>query len=377
MDTRSSPLPRIVLILPGLASDGGIQRHNRMLARELTHYAQLRGMALETLSLHDPEGWHDPALLEQPLVGCAGSKARFAACVAAALLRPYALCVVGHADFGPLALPFQLMRPGAPLVAQTYGVEVWSSRPAMQRRALQAACAVWTISGYTAEQLVVAQGVERARIEVMTIPLDSGFLAGLSAWREAGAVRRRTTLLTVARLSKSEEGKGVDQVIAALPAVRALDPELTYTIVGDGDDRPRLEGLAAAHGVGDVVRFAGRVADAELHAYLAGAELFVMPSRKEGFGIVFVEAMAHGLPVIAGAHGGSPEVVAHGETGLLVRNGDVAGLEEAIVALLNDPERRRRMGAAGRRRAATVYAYERFRSTVTASLDRLLAQRTG
>lgn len=370
---RIQPGRRIVLLLPGLAANGGIQRHNRMLCRELTHYARRSRLRLEVVSLHDPAGWHDADLLARPLTGCAGNKMRFVGHLICALSRPYALCVLGHIDFGGLVRPFQILRPQAPLVAQTYGVEVWRRRSPAQRQALGAARAVWTISNYTAEQLTAVQGVERGRVEVFPIPLDQGFAAGLAAWNVSGAAPRHTHLLTVARLGASEEGKGIDQVIAALPAVRARVPDLTYTIIGEGDDLPRLKALAATHGVLPLVHFAGRVSDADLHAYLHGADLFVMPSRKEGFGIVFVEAMAHGVPVIAGAHAGSPEVVPHGETGLLVRNDDREGLVDAIGRLLADPALRRRMGEAGRRRVATVYAYPQFRARIAQAVDRMLA----
>lgn len=362
------------MLLPGLGAHGGIQRHNRMLCRELSHYAQQRRLDLDVISFLDPDGWHDPSLLARPLSGCGGSKAHFVARLVRALSRPFDLCLVGHIDFVGLLGPFQALRPQAPVVVQTYGIEVWGRRSAAQRRALAAARAVWTISDYTAGQLVALQDVRREQIEVHPIPLDQGFAAGIEAWWAAGAPARRTSLLTVARLSASEGAKGVDQVIAALPAVRARVPEVSYTIIGDGDDVPRLKALAAAHGVAPLVTFAGRVADVDLHAYLHGADLFVMPSRKEGFGIVFVEAMAHGLPVIAGAHAGSPEVVPHGEVGLLVRNEDRPGLAAAITALLSDPALRRRMGEAGRRRVATIYDYRCFRERIGQSLDRLLAR---
>ena len=136
-------------------------------------------------------------------------------------------------------------------------------------------------------------------------------------------------------------------------------------IVGDGDYRPYLQELADEMGVSDQVLFVGEKSDDDLKAYYRNADVFAMPSRQEGFGIVFLEAMAFGKPVIGGNHGGTPEVVIDRETGFLVDYGDVDAVASCIIRLLSDQELCTRMGEAGQRRVEENYTFEHFRMRLT------------
>ena len=160
----------------------------------------------------------------------------------------------------------------------------------------------------------------------------------------------RTVLLTVGRLQKR---KGHDMAIQALPEIRRRVPEVLYVIVGSGDEKQRLEGLATEYGVADCVEFLGEIDDGDLVSIYRQSTLFLLPNRQvgrdiEGFGIVLVEAQACGTPVIAGNSGGTAETIVPGETGLLVDANGAEDLAAAVLALLDDPARRERMGRAGR-----------------------------
>ena len=157
----------------------------------------------------------------------------------------------------------------------------------------------------------------------------------------------RRIILTVGRLSAAERYKGHDRLIAALPGILARVPDAAYLIVGSGDDRPRLERLAREAGVADRVVFAGHVPDEELPDYFALAHVFAMPSTGEGFGIVFLEAAASGLPVIGGNRDGSVDALAEGRIGRLVDPESREEIEAAVVEALErrQPARRCR-GAA-------------------------------
>ncbi len=156
-------------------------------------------------------------------------------------------------------------------------------------------------------------------------------------------------LLTVARLVPS---KGIATVLQVLPVLLNEFPGLRYQIVGDGPDRSHLEGLARSMGVHTQVEFRGAMTGIQLDSTLPdlyrNAHIFVMPARDEGFGIVYLEASASGLPVVAGRSGGSAEAVRDGETGLLVPPEDPTALAQAIQHLLSDAHLRQRMGQAGR-----------------------------
>jgi glycosyltransferase involved in cell wall biosynthesis len=150
-------------------------------------------------------------------------------------------------------------------------------------------------------------------------------------------------------------------------------PNLRLVVVGDGDDASHLKGIARNGAAADRIEFRGAVDDVELRRLYAGCMVFAMPSEKEGFGIAFLEAMAHGKPVIAADSAGTPEVVLHGETGLLVPHGDRKRLAEAIVALAGDSERARAMGERGRERVQQHFSYQRYLKDIRVAFSRLWA----
>jgi phosphatidylinositol alpha-1,6-mannosyltransferase len=167
-------------------------------------------------------------------------------------------------------------------------------------------------------------------------------------------------IVTVARF---DPYKGIDSVIRAVSRLRTTHPKLVYDVIGDGKDRERLHALARERGVADRVRFHGKVDDAQKSALLGAADLFVLPNRREsgeveGFGIVFVEAGAFGLPCIAGADGGTADAVIEGETGFLVNGADDTAVEAAIARLLTDKALAARMGAAGHARFWSQFAWD-------------------
>jgi glycosyltransferase involved in cell wall biosynthesis len=168
-------------------------------------------------------------------------------------------------------------------------------------------------------------------------------------------------ILTVARLAASERYKGIDDVIRAMPSLVREFPDLHYVVVGEGDDRPRLERLAAELAVSDRLLFLGACSDAVVAFCYQACDAYVMPSRSEGFGLVYLEAMACGKPVVAAREAAAPEVVVDGETGLLVDYGDVPGLAISIIKLLGNPDLGRRMGEAGRQRFHSHYTFRHFR----------------
>jgi phosphatidylinositol alpha-1,6-mannosyltransferase len=219
--------------------------------------------------------------------------------------------------------------------------------------------------------VVVPPGVDSARF-VPLDPLARTRVRSRFALPEEGAV--------VCAMSRLVPRKGFDVLIEAAAALIGEGRALTVIIVGDGRDRGRLERRAAALGV--PVRFLGRVPDADLPALLGAADLFAMCCRtrwlgleQEGFGIVFLEAAAAGVPVIAGRSGGVGDAVVDGRTGLIVdRPADVVPVTEALRALLDSPERAMAFGEAGRERAVVEFAP----ATLAARLDdALLALESG
>lgn len=266
------------------------------------------------------------------------------------------LLLFTHAHLLRLVRLTRLFRPGAKVAVLGHGVEVWKELPEPIRGCMRKANAVIAPSTFTRDEMVEMNGVNPARISVLAHGLDA-------AWRahtEASASRTGKRLLSVTRLRSADAYKGVDVVLRALPAVLKQHPETSYLIAGDGNDRPRLEKLARELRVESCVEFCGEVTGSRLHTLYAETDVFVLPSPKEGFGIVFLEAMSYGLPVVAARAGGTLDVVQDGATGLLLPPENPAALAEALKGLLADASRRWALGEAGRRRVEGNFLFEHF-----------------
>jgi glycosyltransferase involved in cell wall biosynthesis len=347
---------------------GGAARANRTIWRALAE----RGARVDVLALGDPAGAEGPPG-RGTVRGFAGGRIRFArTALAAALGAHYDLCFVTYATLAPLAHLLRRLRPGLPCVVFAPGpAEVQRTLPLHQRLALGRADGVIVASRFAAERLVRLNGVSRERITVVPLCLDPLWIesgtppgrAGLAAALPAGPM-----LLTVGRMNADERYKGQDRVIQALPAVLRAVPDAVYVAVGGGTWMPSLAALARELGVQDRVVLLGRADDAALAAYYRRAQVFVGPSSGEAFGLVYLEAMYHGLPVVASRGDGGAEIVRHGETGLLVDPPDTGALAGAIVEVLRDRERGARWGARGREVVLAEHGFARFADTLLASL---------
>jgi len=171
-------------------------------------------------------------------------------------------------------------------------------------------------------------------------------------------------ILTVGRWLANERYKGMDTLITTLPRLLTQWPELQLLAVGDGDDRAWLEELAEQNGVKRHVHFLSGLSYEQLAACYSACEIFALPSRGEGFGLVYLEAMARGKPVIGGAHGGAPEVIEDGVTGYLVPHGDAAQLASSVDTLLADPELGQKMGERGRQRVERDFQFSVFANSL-------------
>jgi phosphatidylinositol alpha-1,6-mannosyltransferase len=261
-----------------------------------------------------------------------------AALRAAQAHRPIDVVFCGHLFMTPLAGAIAKLLH-APLWVQVHGVDAWDELSSPYRRSLETAALVTSVSRYTRQRLLQWVGIDPDRVKVLPNTVDSRFQPGPKPdyLLERYGARGRKVLMTVSRLASSEQYKGHDRVIRALPRVLLEHAEAIYLIVGDGDDRPRLEALAAECGVTEKVVFVGRVAPDELPDYYRLADLFVMPSTGEGFGIAFLEAMASGTPVIGGNKDGSLDPLGDGASGIAIDPEDAAALVSAICAGLRAP----------------------------------------
>ena len=247
----------------------------------------------------------------------------------------------GHVKLLPLIRA--LCQPlGIPYTALTYGKEVWETLPILERQALQQASAIWTISRYSRDRLCQANKIEPPKVQILPCAVDGEcFSPGEKSpalMAKYGLAEARV-LMTVARLWSGDIYKGVDVTIRALPKIVQTFSEVKYLVIGRGDDQPRLERLAQALGVGERVVFAGFVPTEALVDHYRLADAYIMPSQ-EGFGIVYLEAMACGIPVLAGEGDGSADPLQDGRLGWRVPHRNPPAVAAACLEILQGSDRR-------------------------------------
>ncbi len=254
--------------------------------------------------------------------------------LAAARHKPKAI-ICGHIHFSPLA---RLLKRffGIPYWIICYGAESWGVTNNAQQKALREADRIISISEYTKDILLEEQELEESRISLLPCTFEEQrFSIGekskslLSRFRLS---EDQPILLTVNRLEAQEIHKSYDVILEALPKLLADFPNLKYIIVGRGSDQGRIEQLIAEKKLKEHVILTGFVPDEELTAFYQLCDLFVMPSKLEGFGIVFLEAMACGKPTLGGKYDGAQDALCHGKLGVLV---DPDDQQEVISTIRN------------------------------------------
>jgi glycosyltransferase involved in cell wall biosynthesis len=231
---------------------------------------------------------------------------------------------------------------GIPYTVLTYGKEVWETLPKKERRALAAAKDIWTISRYSRDQACAANGIDPNRVRMLPCAIDGDkFTPGakLPELVTKYGLTDAKVIMTVARLWSGDIYKGVDVTIRALPKILQAFPEVKYLVIGRGDDQPRLAQLAKDLGVSDRVVFAGFVPTADLMAHYRLADAYIMPSQ-EGFGIVYLEAMACGIPVLSGDNDGSADPLQDGKVGWRVPHRDPKAVAAACIEILQGKDQR-------------------------------------
>jgi len=366
---------RILLAATGIHVGGGIASVNRCILRVLDEERDGdRLESVDTLSLID-----EPTRQATNATGvrryARNSQLRFVFQLWRLLGRRPDLVIFDHAG---LARAMQLPLPGAfrhRYAIFAHGGELEAATAGRRRAALEAADRILTNSEFTGRYVRERFPSLASRVHPVPLCIDPERLALWEKDLEEAPRRREPAALIVGRLWSSERGKGHDALLAAWPRVRERVPDAELWIVGTGDDAPRLERAARERGLAGALRFLGGVSDRELGRLYRSAAVFAMPSRQEGFGLVYAEAMWHGLPCIGSTADAASELVSDGRTGLLVPYDASEPLADAITALLCDRALAERLGAAAAAEARRRFTYPRFRTDLLGALG--LAPRPG
>lgn len=322
---------------------GGIQTLSRFFVKALCETYPGAKIRVITKNDYPPPG--DP-LLELPVqfftVAEAPGPLRTVALAALGLFLGLvdgpAFALTTHVHFLPVLSLLRMLR-GTRCAAVLHGVEAWELHGRARIQALQQADALLAVSEFTRQEVIRRFGLRPEQVDLAPNTYEvRGFSPGPKPeylLRRYGLSPEQPVVLTVGRLERGDSYKGHREIMAALPELRRQFPAIRYVIVGDGNDRPFLEQIARERGVAQEVIFAGRVPADELADHYRLCDVFAMPSWGEGFGIVYLEAMASGKPVVAGNIDGSVDALEQGRLGALVNPKDPVQVGAAIGSFLS------------------------------------------
>jgi len=310
-----APFAMLALVTDAFGGRGGIAQYNRDFLAALAEC----GMAssITVLPRHAPDRSAPPGGIMQ-LPPRPGRVMYALAALRTALGRPVDVVFCGHMYMAPLALLIARLKR-AKLIVQMHGIEAWSRPAPLRRAAVEAADLVLCVSRHTRAKVLNWAAIAPERVLVLPNTVGEAFSPGDgSSLRAAWDLQGKCVLLSVGRMDARERYKGHDRVIAAIARLVAEGHDVVYVVVGEGDDLPRLKTLAVETGVADRVRFMGAARRETLIDAYRMADLFVMPSTGEGFGIAFLEAMASGTPALGLAVAGARDALADGDLGTAV-----------------------------------------------------------
>lgn len=354
--------PPVFLFIDKTSGNGGGPTFLRML-REVVHtYSQAAGVPGDCLSLideRDDHRLHRRAVDQTGFIGCAGSRLRFvleAWCMTRR--RPRGLVIVGHIGLAPVAWLLKNLALIDTYVIVIYGKEAWRRRGWLERLAIGRSDAVVALSRYTERQFARHNPIHKTQSRVILPAVNWPCPVAKPFRAEGGAFH----VLSVGRLSRRDHGKGFDNVLRAFAALRSQCPEVQLTMAGDGDDLPRLRRLAQELQIQDDVVFPGPVTEPELAALYGACDVFIMLSREEGFGLVFLEAMSFGKPCVGAGAGGSVEAIDHGVDGYLVDAADSQAQASCLKKLLENKALRLQMGERAERKVLGKFLFAHMES---------------
>jgi glycosyltransferase involved in cell wall biosynthesis len=344
------PRPRVLCLLSDYEGNGGIHRFNRNLVQAIRE----QGSHCEVLTLND-------AGSNQVFKGHARSKGAF---IRSAIARTWSsqpdLIIIGLLNFAPLAL-LRLLRSGRVAIV-LHGFEAWYRRGKLAPF-YRWVDKFWAVSEYTRRRFSTSNGVDPSRVERIfnTIPAD---------WERGDLpVKYQPFFLSITRLDEGEMYKGIDKSIEAISEIREelRSGGWEYRLVAHGNDLERHKLLARELQVEDLVKFQTDLTDRDLKNLYANCAFFLLPSSGEGFGIVFLEAMAYRKACIGAAGCGTDDVIDNGQTGFLIEP-TPANIRDCLRQLTENPDLCTSMGAAGYQRLNTIFSFASFRHRISALL---------
>lgn len=247
----------------------------------------------------------------------------------------------------------------------TYGIDIWFKLSLLKKIGLRFIDTIFSISNYTKDRLKKIHNINESKIKLFPCCIDPYYI---SKENFGNRYPKGNIILTVSRLTKNDRYKGIDKVIESMPVILQEIPNVYYYVVGKIDDYQYYKNLVEKLGMEDKVVFTDYVKDVK--PYMEHCDVFVMPSSREGFGIVFLEALACGKPVIAGNKDGSTDALLDGELGILVDPDNVNGIAEAIIKMFKKEIPKKLLDSeylSGR--ISEIYGFDKFKKRLNLFID--------
>ncbi|MDM9583606.1 glycosyltransferase family 4 protein [Nostoc sp. GT001] len=341
-----SAKPRLYLIFPNIFDfKGGIQVYSKFLLKALQDiypeadydvflkYDKYSLKQLDKLQFLNSTRFHyfgDLPKLLQPIL--------FAAKITILAILQHPIIVIStHVNYAIVCYILKFFT-GTPYWVVAHGLEVWDIENKATQFALEKADKIISVSNYTRQRLLQDTNIDSEKIVILPNTFDaSKFLINSKPTyllKRYNLTDEQPVILTVTRLGSMAKYKGYDQILHALIKVRSHLPNVHFILAGKGDDIPRIKALVTNLNLQNCVTIAGFVPDQELCDHYNLCDVFALPSKGEGFGIVFLEALACGKPVLAGNQDGSIDPLADGKLGCLVDPDNVEEIADNLIQIL-------------------------------------------
>ena len=337
----------LLLTLKVFSATGGIEKVCRVAGKALYEWSVTNNTSFAVFSMHDHTADADENRYFPRESFCGfGNRRWLFIWQALRAARSYDVVLLSHINLLPVARLIRFFYPQKKIILFAHGIEIWGELNGFKKWLLRCCNFFLPVSQYTADKIVEMHGIRANQCKVLNnaldpyLPLGKEYTDKASLKARYGLTDKDLVLFTLTRLSSKERYKGYDKVLQALVALNTQFAQIKYLIAGSFDEEERnyLIELATSLNVQNQLIIAGFIPDEDLVAHFSMADVYVMPSMKEGFGIVFIEAMFYGLPVIGGNRDGSVDALANGSLGMLVDPLNVDAIRQAIAHTLNERE---------------------------------------
>jgi phosphatidylinositol alpha-1,6-mannosyltransferase len=339
------PKKIVLLTLQTFSTTGGIQKMTRTMAHSLTEIATRNKWSFRLWSVHDKnEDVMTQYIPAKDFKGF-GVKRMLFTIQSPKLAITSNVVILSHINLATIGLIIKLINPKCKIWLIAHGIEVWRDLSFIKMRLLQWCDKVICVSNFTKQEVIRLHRVDADKCYVLNNAIDSlmklpdNFIKPQYLLDRYNLNKDDLVLFTLTRLAATEQYKGYEQVIKIINKLKLSFPTIKYVLSGQYDDAEevRIKHLIHKYQVEDQVILTGFIAETEISDHFLLADLFILPSKKEGFGIVFIEALACGLPVICGNSDGSVDAIRNGELGKAIKTDDLDELEKAITESLATP----------------------------------------